>query len=407
MKDIAAILIALAALLAGSLTDIKKREVPDWVNYGLMFTGFGVALISAIIYEKLSFIIESVTGFLFFFVLGALLFYTGQWGGGDTKMLMGLGALIGLQIPTKVPDTIQETPFILLFVGLTLVAGAAYGLLWALFMAIRKRKNFMKELKSRLQQRHIVYLKYLCIAFVVMMLLFSYMTPDPFVRIVLLIFGLAFPVLFYLSVSIRVVEKVCMIKKVSPKELTEGDWIEEEIMENKSKFMEPKVLDKKDVKKIRKKQEEYFVKIKRRFLGLKFPKTLHVSELKKGDVLLHSINKPVKIKSGELQKEDLSKLRQYGKYKFSTPKIRKKLLFFTFQAEFDEDSIKEGDELLQKLYFGEYISGPKDLGISKEDIGKLVQYQQKGRIKEVTIKEGIPFVPSFLIAFILALFLVY
>lgn len=406
MKEILPIVIALTALFAGSVTDMRKREVPDWLNYGLMFTGFGLALISAVLYSELSFIFESIAGFLFFFILGALLFYTGQWGGGDTKMLMGLGALIGLKIPTRIPTSLQETPLIIVFVGMTLLSGAAYGLLWTLIMAIRKRKVFAKELKKKLHEKKVMYLKFACIAFVIIMLAFAIFSHDILMRIVFLLLGLAFPVLFYLSISIRIIERVCMIKKVNPGQLTEGDWIEEEILENKKKFLSKKVLTKKDIEKIRKKQKEYYVKIKRKFLGLKLAKELHVSELKKGDILLHPVEKPIRL-DGKLSEKDIEKLTEYGKYKFSTPKIMKKFLFFKTTRDFDEDSLSPGDELLQDLYFGEYISGPKDLGISKENIQKLVKYEQTGTIKKVTIKEGIPFVPSFLIAFILTLFLLY
>ena len=33
--------ISLLVLFVGSLTDLKTREVPDWVNYGLIISGIG------------------------------------------------------------------------------------------------------------------------------------------------------------------------------------------------------------------------------------------------------------------------------------------------------------------------------------------------------------------------------
>ncbi|GIU69536.1 MAG: hypothetical protein KatS3mg002_0772 [Candidatus Woesearchaeota archaeon] len=50
-----------------------------------------------------------------------------------------------------------------------------------------------------------------------------------------------------------------------------------------------------------------------------------------------------------------------------------------------------------------YITGPKDLGISKEQIELL----KKSKIKKVLVKEGIPFIPAFLIAFILTMIMYY
>ena len=85
--------IGFVVLLAGSYTDFKTREVPDWVNFGLIGIGFGINLLFTVIYWKINFILASIAGFGIFFALAWLMFYFGQWGGGDSKMLMGLGAL--------------------------------------------------------------------------------------------------------------------------------------------------------------------------------------------------------------------------------------------------------------------------------------------------------------------------
>ncbi|PIO05594.1 hypothetical protein COT47_04145, partial [Candidatus Woesearchaeota archaeon CG08_land_8_20_14_0_20_43_7] len=47
-----------------------------------------------------------------------------------------------------------------------------------------------------------------------------------------------------------------------------------------------------------------------------------------------------------------------------------------------------------------YICGPKDLGIEKKQIAILLKH----KVKKVLVREGIPFVPSFLIAFIVNVF---
>ena len=66
--------------------------------------------------------------------------------------------------------------------------------------------------------------------------------------------------------------------------------------------------------------------------------------------------------------------------------------------------ITEGDWIVKDVYVGkQYICGPKDLGISKNQIRKLIQFYKQKKIKKILIKEGIPFVPSFLIAFVVTL----
>src|SRR3989338_7550856 len=80
--------LAFIALLIGSYTDLRTREVSDWVNIGMIGTGFGVNLLFSIIYWKSSFIVNSIIGFGIFFAIAWVMFYTGQWGGGDSKILM-------------------------------------------------------------------------------------------------------------------------------------------------------------------------------------------------------------------------------------------------------------------------------------------------------------------------------
>jgi hypothetical protein len=66
--------------------------------------------------------------------------------------------------------------------------------------------------------------------------------------------------------------------------------------------------------------------------------------------------------------------------------------------------VTEGDWIAKDIYISnKYISGPKDLGIEKSQLNKLISFYKKGKIKRVLIKVGIPFVPSFLLAYILTL----
>ena len=66
--------------------------------------------------------------------------------------------------------------------------------------------------------------------------------------------------------------------------------------------------------------------------------------------------------------------------------------------------LTEGDWIAKDIKIGgKYITGPKDLGIEKSKIKKLIELYKKRKIKKILIKEGIPFVPSFFIAYIVTL----
>ena len=266
------------ALLIGSVTDIKTREVPDWLNYGMVISGITLNLLFSVIYSNSSFIINSIIGLSIFFGVAYIMFYTGQWGGGDSKMLMGIGAMLGINI------SFSTQQFLAAFFINALLAGAVYGLLWSIFLVFKNKQRFIKELNKLLSKSNIVKLKKLMLIVLILLLVFLLSIELYYIKI--LILSLAFLMLatFYLWVFVKAIEKSCMHKLVEPAKLTEGDWI------------------------------------------------------------------------------------------------------------------------VKDVYVGkQYICGPKDLGISKKQIRRLTEFYKNGKIKKILIKEGIPFVPSFLIAFIVTL----
>jgi Flp pilus assembly protein protease CpaA len=282
MIDAIAATICLAALFIGTLTDIKTREVPDWVNFGLIFTGIGYAVIKSAVYSSFLPIISCIAGMAFFFIFACIMYYTGQWGGGDSKMIIGLGAVIGLNV-FEFRNWLFEPPVVINFLLYTLIVGAAYGLVWSIVVSVIRRKEFAAEYAKRMKEKQIAKVKW-AIAFFAVAVVVASLFISGFEKIALLLTLLLIICTFYVFIFIKAVEAACMLKNVAPEELTEGDWIA------------------KDIK-----------------IG------------------------------------------------------------------------------------GKYITGPKDLGIEKKSIEKLIELKKKGKIDKVQIKIGIPFVPSFLIAFLLCI----
>ena len=136
-------IIILTALILGSITDLKKREVPDTLNYSLIIIGILINLALSIIHATGTYIISSIAGLGAGFLIGALFYYTGQWGGGDAKLIMGIGAIIGIN-----PFTLTTMPKFLLFIITSLIIGALYGTLWMIGLTIKDRSVFKKEYKK-------------------------------------------------------------------------------------------------------------------------------------------------------------------------------------------------------------------------------------------------------------------
>lgn len=265
-------LIAFIAITIASYTDIRTREVPDLLNYGLIFIAIAARTLFALANNDISIFVEGFLGGLLAFAIGALMYYTGQWGGGDTKLLAGLGILIGIPFSFKMS-------FLPIFLISIFFAGAIYALLLAIIAAIRNRKSFGKE--AAIISEKLKVIKIALIVFVFAVAAAMFFVDDIQIKILLFSLAIISVMTLYVYIFIKSVEKVAMLKTYQVSMLTEGDWIAKDV-----------------------------------FIGKK------------------------------------------------------------------------------------WITGPKDLGISKEKIELL----KKHKIKSVLVKEGIPFVPSFFMAFLITYF---
>ena len=275
------IIIALIAVLIGSYTDIKTLEVPDWLNYSLIAIGLGGNLIFTVANSDTSYIVKSLTGLGISFIIGLIMFYTGQWGGGDSKMIFGLGSMFGFDYKSMLNF---EFDFFTKFFINMLVAGAAYGLTWVFIMALKNRKKLVRKTKIAFRNKKLKRIRLLSGFVAIIGLIIIYFLPGYFDAELRVLLSLSVVILYfmnYLFIIIKIVEEVSMVKLINPEKLTEGDWIVNDVIVNEKR-----------------------------------------------------------------------------------------------------------------------ITGPKDLGISKENIEKLIKFKQQGEIGKIKVKYGIPFVPSFLIALI-------
>ena len=236
--DVTLIIITIVALLVASYLDIKTREVPDWLNYGLIFSAFGIRTIFSINLGW-EIIFGGVLGFLVCFGFALLFYYTGQWGGGDSKLLMGMGAVIGITFPFN-----DSSWNLLLFFLALLFLGAIFGLLWMIYVALKKRKVFIINFKKNILKKKKLHLSLavLSLIFIIPTIFYIFLWP-------LILFPLSF---FYLFTFVNSVEKSCFINKVKIKNLTEGDWLAEDLKIKNKLILEKKTLELEDLWKLRK-----------------------------------------------------------------------------------------------------------------------------------------------------------
>ncbi|HIH23880.1 TPA: prepilin peptidase [Candidatus Woesearchaeota archaeon] len=220
MAETILLIMTFIALAIAAYRDIKVREVPDTVSIGLIAIGLLGGLCIAIISRTPMLFITHIYGLLVGALVGTIMYYSRQWGGGDAKLLMGIGAAIGFT---------TKQPMLLEFIILLVLCGAAYGLCVTLWLAlITHRKRFLpvfkETLRSRAVHRSRIGLVLLGTASVIALFFV-----DTDMRILIGFTLLGAYLLTYLWIFSKAVERGVMVKEYKVAKLTEGDWIAHDV----------------------------------------------------------------------------------------------------------------------------------------------------------------------------------
>lgn len=226
-------LLALLGLVIGSYTDFKTREVPDWFSYGLIFAGvFLHGVYSAVIWSWTP-LLYSLFGLGIGIGIALAMFYLGQWGGGDSKMMMALGAIIGMEFSLD--------SFFLSFIVNVFFLGSLYGLFYGVVLAFKNRKEFKKEFSRIYHEKKNIFLRRILVIAAIILIIFSLFLPLS-LKIYLIVLIMVIFASYLLYIFAKSIEKCCMLKKVNPSVLTEGDWIAKDVVVRKKRICGPKDL---------------------------------------------------------------------------------------------------------------------------------------------------------------------
>lgn len=251
-------IIALIVLAVAAYADLKTREVPDWLSHGLIYLSAGVAVILSVIQWSVQPLISGTLGFVLTWLIAMGMYKLGQWGGGDSKLLMGMGALIGIGAANLTLAT---------FLVNSLIAGAVYGIAYTAYIAVKNRKAFIPAFQERIRTKRMVRVRVLVMISVVVLVALLFFFPVAIRLPLLTVVALCY-IMFYLWLLIKTVEKTCMVKEVPVARLTEGDWIMEEVRSGKKTIMKKTDLGiSKEQLALLKKSEVKKVKIK---IGIPF-----------------------------------------------------------------------------------------------------------------------------------------
>jgi Flp pilus assembly protein protease CpaA len=246
--------IAIIALIFASITDLKKREVPDIINYSLIVIGLILGLLSSIFNISPWPFISSVAGLLFGYLIGSVMFYTGQWGGGDAKMLIGLGALLGFDIYALIENGIStffSSPFVNVFIAIVLT-GIIYGIGFLLFLGLKYRRSFRKYFKKYLSKKPIHRTRLIVTSLVFLGVVSSLIFQRTDLKLTIIIFSGLIYVLYYFLLAVRIIEQEILLVPMPVEELTPGEWVAKDLF-----FTIP---EQSPVKSIKQKVSLYYVR---------------------------------------------------------------------------------------------------------------------------------------------------
>lgn len=149
MFELLSIVIAFVGSAAAGFWDLKTTEIPDKIPHLMIACGIAIAIAESYLASSYWPLLSSAIAGGSFLVFGFFMYYLGQWGGGDAKILSAIGFLL----PT-LPENFSAGlafPFSISFLFNVFLIGAAYMLVYALVFALMNKKlisQFFDDIKK-------------------------------------------------------------------------------------------------------------------------------------------------------------------------------------------------------------------------------------------------------------------
>jgi|GEM_PF-5405816 len=389
--DLLAMTIGTSVLLIASWHDLRTREVPDLLSLGLLIFAIAYGCMKSLLLANWTPVAQMLLGLGLMIVIGTAMYLFGQWGGADAKLLMALGALIGLGLGSW--DSA-------LYLLLALFAGALYGLSYTAYLALRHRKAFINRFKTLIRESGIHRIRLMTVALCFLFLLGAIFSPA--FRPFLISLGIIAYLFFYLWITVKIVEESILTRQYRLSELRDGDWIKEAVWAPRTGTTLAADLKERAKERLETVLEEDL--------------PLHIyrsacftgwAERRKARIITRCSEEAerTRVFRGLLGWRRFTLSRQRNA---ELEKLFTRLLTAKTQRAFS-DAAKALSEALgrpieatlrsehQYAFAEEYLCGPADLGITQRQISRL----KKTAMKNVIVKEGIPFIPAFLLALLL------
>lgn len=257
MFELLLIVVALIGSFAAGIYDLKTSNIPDTLCVLMIIFGLAVHSLYSFSTGDFSMLSSSLLFGGLFLAFGLLMYYSGQWGGGDGELLIAIGVLL-----PKLSIVKTYFPFAISFFINSFFIGAFYSIIYALILSYKipsVPKNFFKSIN-----------KPLTIFLLISLALISLITFF-YLRMLSIFFFLIFVLIIFWKFS-KTIENG-FYKKIPVSKLKVDDMLGEDIPKLKLYKRFIRGLTKEEVKKIKKIKKYVIIREGIRY-GLVFPLTL-------------------------------------------------------------------------------------------------------------------------------------
>lgn len=224
MFDWILVIVAFIGSFVAGVIDLKTTEIPDQIPYVMAIIGIFFHIIQSIATQSFNPVIYSFASGIGFFIFGFFMYYTGQWGGGDAKLLSAMGFLLGnVNATTKIFFPLPLSLFFNVF-----FIGAIYMIFYAIVLAFLNKKiwfEFVYQIKSNTKM-----LIMLNVTIAAVLILFGFLSLNffsglNFFQLLIIEIKLVLITLFLFLIwrFSKTVEEVGFKRKIPIDELKEGD----------------------------------------------------------------------------------------------------------------------------------------------------------------------------------------
>ncbi|MFH1788799.1 MAG: prepilin peptidase, partial [Candidatus Altiarchaeota archaeon] len=139
-------------LALASIADLRTGEIPEKISWGLSLTILALALTQTITTSDATPLISSIGIGTIFFGFAYVVYRMGQWGGGDVKLMGGIGCSLGLMDAMNFiwPNTRIMAYPVSYIVAMGFLA-LPYAIIYSLYLSTKKPEiitEFRKQLKE-------------------------------------------------------------------------------------------------------------------------------------------------------------------------------------------------------------------------------------------------------------------